>query len=333
MKPRNFSIISSFSVVVIILAVLVAAPVYCEQKVYPTKTIKLMCPYGPGGATDLASRVLASTIPEFVGQPVVVINRPGGSGSVCFEYVRKSKPDGYTMMMTAIGQVALYPAMNTKLPFRYDNLVYVARTQINPNMLVVNVKSPWKTFKDFMKALKKDPGKYKYSTAGLGAVTHLGPSLMLKGIGLKITDATPIHYDSDGDAVMATVRGETHFYQGNLSAIVSSLKGGLVRALAVTTPKRVKGFDNIPTYTELGYPKVDIVGWRGVAGPPGLPDYIARHWEEAVRKTCKSKAWNKLVQRLGDKPGYMNAKDATNFLHKEFKKYRILFTELGLLIK
>lgn len=299
---------------------------------YPNNPIKLFVPYGPGGATDIAARVLSSNIPSFLGQPVVVINKPGAGGSICFDFVRTAPPDGYTIMMVANGANCLYPAMNPTLPFKWDDLVYIARTQILPDLLVVNDKSPWKTFKEFAAALKKNPGKYKYSTAGVGTSSHLGGAVILKELGLPLSAAKAVHYESDAAALLAVVQGEVDFMQSHLSVAGSNLKGGLIRGLVMTTAKRVEGYD-IPTCIELGYPGMEFVGWRGVAGPKGMPDEVVKAWEEGTKQMCASKAWTKMVTKLGDEPAYMNSKEFTEFQTKKFKMFRSLFEELGLLKK
>ena len=320
-------------------AVLVAGALFMNPSMamsedkYPDKPIRLIVPYGPGGATDLAARVMVSVIPEFLGQAVVVVNKKGAGGSVGFDDVRQAKPDGYTMMMNAIGANVLRPAMDPNLPFKYSDLTYIGRTQINPNVLIVKKGGPWKNFKEFAAALKKNPGKFKYSTAGVGNVTHLGPVLLLKALGLPKSAAIAVHYDSDNAALLAVLQGEVDFAQGNLAPFASAIKGNAVLGLAMTTPEKVKGFENIPTFTEVGYPSVSIVGWRGVAGPPGLPDHIVKIWEKALAKTCQSKSWIKLVKKLGDEPGYLDTKAYNQFVNEDFKRYRELFTELGLLIK
>ena len=332
MKNRRFFHILSGAVILTLFIVLCAGGVNADPQ-YPEKPVKMIIPYGAGGATDLAARILGSVIPDFLGQPIVVVNKPGASGSICFDYVRKAKPDGYTMMMAAIGTNALYTAMNTKLPFKWDDLVYISRTQINPGVTIVNAKSPWKTFDDFAKALKTDPGKYKFSTSGLGTIQHLSAAVIFKGLGIPIPRLVAVPYDSGAAGVLAVVQGEVDAWSGNFSEAISNLRGGLVRALAVTTPERLKGWENIPTYTELGHPRIDLVGWRGVCGPKGLPGHIVKMWDEAVEKTTKTKPWLKLAKNIGDEPGYMNTKDFTAFQEKEFRVFRGLFTELGLLIK
>jgi tripartite-type tricarboxylate transporter receptor subunit TctC len=332
MKRRSFFSISAYIVISSLFIVLCAGTVSAEPA-YPERPVKVFVPFPAGGATDLAARILSSVIPDFLGQPVVVVDKPGATGSICFDYVRKAKADGYTMMIAAIGTNALYVAMNTKLPFEWDDLAYIARTQINPGVTIVNKKSPWKNFEEFARALKADPSKYKFSTSGVGAIQHLSAALIYKELGIPISKLTVVPFGSGTDGVLAVVRGEVDAWSGNLPEAISSLRGGLVRPLAVTTPERLKDLDQIPTYTELGYPDIDLVGWRGVCGPKALPDEIVKIWEEAVEKTTASKPWLKLIKNIGDEPGYQNAMDFTAFVKKEFTRYRSLFTELGLLVK
>jgi len=333
MKSKALKTVVVFSMFAFLAVFLLASPALSGGDKYPAKPIKLIVPYGPGGATDLAARVLVSVIPEYLGQAVIVVNVKGAGGTVGFDTVRRAKPDGYTMMMNAIGACVLVPAKNMKLPFSYDEMTYIARTQINPNVLIVGKGSPYKSFKDLAAEFKKSPGKLKYSTAGVANVTDLGPSILLKELGLPDSAAVAVHYDSDNAALLALLQREADFVQGNLAPFASAIKGKQVVPLAMTTPEKVKGFEDIQTYTELGYPGVSIVGWRGISGPAGLPPEIVKIWEEAVAKTCKSKSWIKLVKKLGDEPGFMGTEEYNEFVKADFKRYRELFTNLGLLIK
>lgn len=330
-KLISHSFISALMLLAMIAFVSVGGAYAADDK-YPTKPIKIFVPYGAGGATDIAARVLSSNVPSFLGQPVVVINKPGAGGSICFDFIRTVKPNGYTMMMVANGANCLYPAMNPKLPFKWDDLKYIARTQILPDLLVVNGKSPWKTFKEFAAALKKNPGKYRYSTAGVGTSSHLGGAVILKELGLPLSAAKAIHYESDAAALLAVVQGEVAFMQSHLSVASGNLQGGIVRGLMMTTAERVKGYD-IPTCVELGYPGMEFVGWRGVAGPKGMSDEVVKTWEKALKEMCSSKAWVKMVTKLGDEPAYMDSKEFTEFQAKKFQMFRALFKELGLLKK
>jgi len=333
MKGRSINYLIVACMIFSLFTLTFASSALCGAGKYPERTIMLYVPFGAGGATDIAARTLSSAIPDFLGQPVMVVNKPGASGSICMDFVSKQKPDGYSMMMTAIGTNALYVAMNPRLPFSWDAVDYCARTQLNPNMLVVHPSSPFKTFGELAKALKDNPGKYKYSTAGPGCIQHIGAVMILKELGLPNDAAIAIHYDSGAACTLAQVQKEVDFLTCNVVPLFGHVKAGKLRGLAVTTPKRLPDFPDIPTYTELGYPRIDLVGWRGIAGPPGIPDYVVKTWEDAVKKTTQSKYWLKVIKKFGDVPSYQNSKDNNTFVKREFTRYRELFEELGLLVK
>jgi tripartite-type tricarboxylate transporter receptor subunit TctC len=297
---------------------------------YPIKPIKIFVPYEPGGATDIAARVLANNLPSFLEQPLVIFNKPGAGGSICFDYLRNAKADGYSIMMVANGANCIYPAMNPNLPFKWDDIKYIARTQILPDLLIVKNNNPWKNFKAFADALKKNPGKYTYATAGVGTSSHLGGAVILKELGLPLSSAKAIHYNSDAAALLALIQGKVDFMQSHLSVAGNKLKKKVVRGLMMTTAKRIEGWD-IPTCVELGYPGIEFVGWRGVAAPAGISDEIVQIWEASIEKMTKSKGWVKTITKLGDEPAYMNSKDFTQFQAEKFKMFQELFEELGLI--
>ncbi|RAI03481.1 hypothetical protein DLJ53_02965 [Acuticoccus sediminis] len=309
-------------------SVLSLAP--AEAQDYPNKPIRLIVPYGPGGATDLAGRALAGVLPEFLGQAVVVVNVPGAGGAVGANQVKEATPDGYTMLMTAIGANALRPALTSDLPYEPGDFDYIARTQINPNVLVVPANAPYQTYEDFAAALTSGDNDLKYGTAGPGNVTHLGPIMLMSELGLPSDAATPVHYDSDGAALLAMLQGEVDFAQGNLASFASALQNGAIKGLAMTTPEPVEGFEDIPTYTSLGLPEVSIVGWRGVAGPPGLPEEVETAWGDAVAKAVESPSWIGLIRKLGDEPGYLAKADYDAFVEKDASRYRAMAEDLGL---
>lgn len=327
-----FNKLVSIATVVTVIAGAVVATNTAQAEDYPNSTIKVIVPYGPGGATDIAARVMSSNIPSFLGQPTIVINKPGAGGSIAFADVLSSKPDGYTFMMVANGANILYPALNPSLPFEWSDLKYVARTQILPDLLVVSGSSEWTTFEEFTEELKANPGKYKFSTAGVGTSSHLGGAVILKELGLPLEHARAIHYESDAAALLALIQGEVDFMQSHLSVADSHLGSKTVRGLAMTTTERVKGHE-IPTVSELGFPGMEFVGWRGVAVPPETPQDVVNKIEAAVKEMTASKAWVNMVTKLGDEPAYLGSEDFTAFQAQQFTTFRALFTELGLLKK
>jgi len=302
------------------------------QAAYPEKPVQVFIPYGAGGETDIAIRFLASVIPQFIGQSMVVINKTGASGAICFEYISKQvKADGYTLMGAAIGSNAIVPAQNLKLPFKFDDLTFIARTQFNPTMLAVRSDSPFKTLNDLLEYIRKNPKKLKFSTAGVQTVQNLGNMVLMKSAKIPIDYVSAVHYDSGAEATFSLLRGDVDFLYNNTPLVIPQVKAGKLRGLLV--PAKLKEFPDIPTSEQLGYPDVDIVGWRGLCGPPGLPDSVVNLWAEAVKKTMEHKSWQKMVENIGDLPAYLGPEDFKKFVTNEVKRYRDIYTELGLLIK
>jgi len=303
-----------------------------QEKEYPTKPIQIIIPFGPGGVTDIALRFLASVIPQYIGQPVVVTNKPGASGAIALEYItRQAKPDGYTMMGATAGPNTIVPARNPKLPFQFDEITFIARLQTSPMMLVVGNDSPFKTANDMLDYIRKNPKKLKFSTAGIQTTQHLGPLVLLRSAKIPLDYVNAIHYDSGAEENLALLRGDVDFCYNFTTMLIPLIKGGKLRGLLV--PIKVKEMPNVPTSQELGFPEASIIGWQGVAGPPRLPDYVVRKWSEAIKKTMDDKSWRKMLEGVGDFPDYLGPDEFKNFVTKEVKRYRDIFAELGLLLE
>ena len=287
------------------------------QEEYPVKPVHLYVPFGPGGATDLAARALASVIPQYLGQPVIVHNMPGAGGTVCDQFILKQKPDGYTMQMAAIASNLTVLAFNPDLPFSWDDFTLVCRTQASPGVVAVASNAPWKSLKDLLEDIKNNPGKITHSSSGIGSMHHLGAWLLLKKAGIPIENVTLIPFDSGAEQVAAILGGHVDFAYINYIEVISQLRARKMRLLATT--HKLKEFPDVPTFKELGYPDVNVIGWRGVVGPPGLPDYVVNKWVEAVKKMVQDKAWLKLVDRLGEIVWFQDPEEFTKSLKKEYQ--------------
>ena len=300
---------------------------------YPEKPIKLLVASGAGGSTDTAARIMAINIQEHIGQPIIVVNKKGGSGGIGINFALKAKPDGYLLMEGMIGGHVLFPAMNTSAGYTPEDYTPIAMTQMNPNVLVVKADSPYKSVKDLLDAIKAKPGKLKFSHAGAGSIHYFGIHLLLKTAGIGQDSAIAIPYKGGSKSMAGLLRGEADFHQTNLVSAIDFIKSGKVRALAVTTKKRLKAFPDVPTYGEEGYPNVDIFGWRGVIGPKGLPKGIVDQWAKAVQETMARKGWKKMVKAVGDMPRYMGPAEFTKHIASDFKRYRQMATDLDILVK
>ncbi len=319
---------------------LISALIFCwavpggaqDEKKYPEKPVQVLIPFAAGGETDIAIRLFANIMPKYLGKPLVPVNKPGASGTICFEAVAKStKPDGYTIMGASIGSNSIAPAANLTLPFKYDDLTFIALTQKSPSLLVVRNESPFKTLNDLLNFMKQNPKKLTYSTVGAQTLQNLGILVLLKAAKVPMENVNAVHYESGGEANLALVRGDVDFLYNNSATTVPLVRGGKLRGLLAPLP--LKELPDVPTSKQLGYPGVDIVGWRGIVGPPGLPDYVVNKWVDAIKKTMQDKAWIEKVTGAGDIPSYLGPADFKSFVASEVKKYREIFTEMNLLVK
>lgn len=328
MKPTHS--LKYLGAAVAIAAAGTIAPALAE---YPNKPVTLVVPSGAGGSTDTAARIMAINIQEPLGQPVVVVNKKGASGSIGINYSLKQAPDGYVLMEGMIGGHVLYPATNLSAGYGPEKYAPIAMTQMNPNVLVVNSASPYKSLKDLIAGIKAAPGKLKFSHVGAGSIHYFGAHLMMEEAGLEKNAAIGVPYKGGKNAMAALLRGEADFHQTNLVSAIEFIKSGKVRPLAVTTKTRLKEFPDIPTYAELGYPEVDIFGWRGVIGPKGLPKEIVDKWAKAVKETMDRKGWQKMVAAVGDVPHYMGPEEFTKHIAKDYARYRRMAEKLDILVK
>lgn len=301
---------------------------------YPEKPVTLVVPFGPGGASDLTARALSSVLPKYLGQPVLVVNRSGAGGVVGSTFVSQAKPDGYTMLLARVGSQAVGPALNTTIPYQWDDFTFATLIDLNPYVFVVNADSPYKTFDDLVQVLKAKPGELSFSTSGPGTILNMGPQLLFNTLGLPSTVATQIPYKSGGGAVTALLGNHVDFLGINLVSAISGIQAGKLRALAVTTHERVPAVPDTPTVAELGYPKLEtVVGWSAIYGPPGLPDAIVDKWVSAMQAVAKDAAWIKLEHKLGSVPDVRPPKATHDFVKNQFHTYRRLGEQLGLVIR
>ncbi len=315
--------------VLALIAVLIV-PQGLRAQDYPKDPITMIVPWGPGGASDLAARAIAKVLPKYIGQQIIIVNKPGAGGAVGMESLVRSKPDGYTMILASIGSNTLTPAFTPKIPFKYDDVTFICRTQINPAALVVKADAPWATFKDFVAAVKKDPEKFMRGTSGVGSMQNVGGIKMLKAIGVDPKKVTMVPYNSGNEQVVALLGGNIHFTYTNLVEPIAQVRAKKLKALAVG-PKRVDEFPDVPTFAEAGYPKIDVVGWRGIAGPPNLPENVVNKWVAAMEKLTHDKEWIETALKLGDIPGYLGPKEFKAMCVKEYTEMKEEAKALGIL--
>ena len=300
---------------------------------YPVKPVTLVSPYGPGGAADLAARTISATAPAYLGNGILVVNRTGAAGVTGSTSVVKGKKDGYTLLLARVGSQAAVPAINRKIPYRWDEYTFLGLLELNPFVLVVNADSPYKSIDD-IKAVAKSSKKLSYSSAGVGTLLHVAMVMVLDEFGLKPNAMKHVPYKGGGKAAAALVGGHVDMMFQNLSGVIGNIQADKLRALAVTTPERVLSIKDVPTVAEAGYPNLEtIVGWSGVWGPPGLPDEVVDKWVEVLGKLKVDSAWNKLTKGLGSVPSIRSPTDTKSFVKTQYEAFRELTERLGMTIK
>ena len=227
----------------------VGAMVACGPAIaqsYPTKGVSLIVPFPPDGVTDLNARILAKHLSKFWGQPVTVTNMPGGGGTKGTMFVLGSAKDGYTMMMSATGQGTQNPAIDSKLPYKWDEPTLVARTSISPLVFVVKGDSPWTSLRAVVDDVKKDPAKFKYGTSGPGGVGSIALSLLLGSNGIDVQKIGRVELQGGAPLLDAVATGTTHFAAQYLAEMGPQLASKKLKALAVSTSTRVKQLPTRP---------------------------------------------------------------------------------------
>jgi len=329
MKQRKLSL-----VIALVLALSMIALQTQAWAKYPTKPIELYTPYGPGGESDLAARALASVAHTYIGQPVLVVNKGGAGGAIACSFIKNARPDGYILLLARIGSNAILPALNPKLPYKYDDFSMMALLEINPYVLAVQTDSPIKSLKDLADTLKNKPGTLNYSTSGPGTILNMGVQLFIDLLDAKKDAATMIPYKSGGEATAALLGGHVQFIGINITPVMSHIQGGKLRALAVTTEERLKDLPNVPTFKELGYPDMGIaLGWSALFGPPKLPQEVMDAWTKALDGVKKDKTWLSLAEKLGSIPRVLAPAETKSFVDKQYQMYRKLGQKLDLIVK
>jgi tripartite-type tricarboxylate transporter receptor subunit TctC len=282
-----------FIVLLYVVAILgIAFPVSAAEQ-YPTKPIRFIVPVAPGGGTDLVGRFIAHQLDEGLGEKVVVENRGGAGGTIGVDLGRGSAPDGYTLTMLSTSY-ATNP-LTYKLKFDpVNDITPIIRIADGPQILVVNPKLPVKTIKDLISYAKSNPGKINAASVGPGSITHLCAELFASMAGVKFNH---VQYKGSGPALSDTVAGVTDIHFSNGPPALPQIEGGTVRAIAVSTLKRVTALPNVPTIDESGVPGYNVTHWFGLMGPKGMPRPIVDRINREVNKVLQKKETVEKLQK------------------------------------
>ncbi len=288
------------------------------EKSFPTKIIELYCPFGAGGSTSMGARIVAGTAAESLGRPVVVVNKPGGGGTVGADLVAKAKPDGYTLLVTQAASNGIQPAIR-KLRYKNTDFEFYGQYAINPYVMLVKSDAPWKSVEELVAYTKDHPGELKYCSSGVGASDHFTMELFKSVVGVKIEH---LPFQSAGEGLTAILGGHAHVGILDWRTVKPLVEAGKVRVLAQANEKRLEDLSGIPTFAEKGYPEIKHYTWFGIAAPKGVPKQISEKLRDAFSKAFQNKEVIETLVKLGFTPYYRSAEDFTKFVKEEEEKYK-----------
>ena len=295
---------------------------------WPARPIRLIAPYAAGGPIDISARLLAPKLQEALGQPVVVENRPGAGGNIGADFVAKSAPDGYALVIGAIATHAINPWLFAGLP--YDpirDFRHVALIVQVPNVLVVNNELPAKSVQDLVALAKERPGKLDFASGSTGSTGHLAGEMFKLMTG---TYMVHIPYKGAAPAVTDLMAGRVHLMFDNLASALPNLKAGKVRALAVTTRQRSSFLPQLPTLDEAGLKGFDMTTWWGVMAPAKTPDAVVQRLNAEIFKALELSDVKERLRAMGSEPPRIRTPEAfTAFVAAELKTYGDLVRRSG----
>jgi len=284
--------------ILLVFAVLAMAAGFAQSQQYPTKPVRIIAPFAPGGGTDFIARLIAQKLTERLGQQVIVENKPGAGGNLGAEFAVKSAPDGYTLLLVA-GSYTVNPSLY-KLSFDpVNDITPVIQLSQGPFVVAVHPSVPANNLKELIELARRQPDKLSYASAGSGSITHLASELFLDMAKIKIVH---IPYKGTGPALNDTIAGSTQLIFGSVSTTLQFIKSGRLRGLAVTTPRRISALPDLPTVAEAGVPGYEVVLWHGLVAPKGVPRPIVDRLNREANEVLKAKDMGDLLATDGVAP-------------------------------
>ena len=298
---------------------------------YPSKSIRMIIGFPPGGGTDIVGRIVAQKLSEVLGQQVLPDNRGGASGQIAAELTAKAPPDGHTVMMVHIAAISILPSLYSKLPYdAAKDFAPITLVAIGPNLLVVHPSVPVKTVKDLVALARAKPGALHYASPGAGTVQHLAAELFK--LQAKV-DMLHVPYKGSGQSIVDLVAGQVHLNFDSVPPVLSHVRAGKLRAIAVTSEKRFSLLPDVPTITEGGVPGFDMSTWWGLVAPAAVPkEIIARLHAETVKLLRQPDVKEKIAfvgaETVGNSPA-----EFASFIRSERTKYARIVKEAKIKIE
>lgn len=311
------------------LALAAASSAFAQS--YPSKPITFIIPFAAGGDSDLSGRNVAAHASKYLNnQPIIPLNRTGASGAIGAMAVKNAAPDGYTLLVARIATHAILPALDSKLQYKWNEFTMLSLIELNPYICFVKGDSPYKSARDLVEEIRRNPGKLNFSTAGLGTSQNMAAQYFMTLAGLTKDHAVGIHYKGGGEVTGAVLGGQVQFACNNAPTVIGQVKAGALRALFVT-PERLAELPDAPSAAETGFADMNkIVGWTALMGPPGLPREVVERWTDVFARLAKDRDWQAGNAKIGGIAAIRSPAESDKFLREQYELYDKLVASLGI---
>jgi tripartite-type tricarboxylate transporter receptor subunit TctC len=303
------------ALLVLVVSMLPAAAL--AQQPFPSRTVRLILPFPPGGPTDLLGRTIAQKLTEQMGQQVVADNRPGAGGNVGLEFASKAPPDGYTLVLTS-SVIASAPALYAKLNYKQSDLAPVSLVSEVRNILLVHPAVPAKNVKELVALARKNPGNLNYGSGGVGTTTHITPELMMS---ITKTRMTHVPYKGSGLALIGLVGGHVDVLVMAAPAAVEQVKAGKARGLMIYSKERFPPLPNVPSARDEGVEDYIVQLWYGILAPSGTPANLITRWNTEIVRVIQSDDVKKRFGDAGVEPLTSTPEEFAKFIAAETPRY------------
>ena len=315
-----------------IAAIMLALAPLASAQDFPSRPVRFVVPYAPGGSGDLLARLLGSKLSAMWGQQVVVDNKPGAGGLIGTEFAARSEPDGYTLYLATDGPLTIAASLHKRVPYDWKrDLAPVSMMAVGYQVMIISPALPAKTVAEFVALAQQKPGALNYASIGIGSAPHLGAELFKS---VAKVDITHVPYrGSSAQAITALLAGDVAMFMVGTSTAVPHIQSGAVRALAVTSPARVDSLPDVPTFAEAGSPGVDVSIWFAVLVPGATPPAIIQKLNTDIGRAVADPEYKKALMARGFEARSSTPEELAAFMDKDYVKFRGLIQKLGLQVE
>jgi len=295
---------------------------------YPTKPIRIVVTYVPGGNTDVVARLVSSYLTNDLGQTVIIDNRGGAGGVVGTEIVARAVPDGYTLLFGTSAGLSINPQLQPKLPYNVErDFAPISLLVINPQLMVAYPALPANSVGDLLKLARAQPGKINYASVGVGSPNHLGMELLKSMTGIDIVH---IPYKGSAPAVIDLMAGNVSVFFSSVPVMVQHVRSGKLKALAVGSATRSPAAPDVPTVAESGVPGFEYVTWYGLFAPSGTPRAIVARLNEVTVKSLRLPQLDQQLRAQGSEPRPASPEETAKFMKAEYARWSLVVKATGL---